>query len=137
MIRALLLLLPLLVGCRLQQGQEADAGGALVVCRYDVARLTWDPAYLDADYPDGVELLSPDDIGDEPLFGASVEDSPPSYPFDHLVEIIKGLVCPGYWLNAGKIESEDRDDVMVVTATSTVQREVCAFINRLLQLHNH
>ena len=85
--------------------------------------------------PPQIQLVGPDDAGDEenPLFGGEGEE--PRYPYGQvgeLIELIKGAVDPSFWENTdGADIVEQGEHAIVVKASSEVQEQVDQFLNDL------
>ncbi len=85
--------------------------------------------------PPRIQLVGPDDAGDEerPLFGGEGEDL--KYPYGQigdLIDLVKNSVDPGFWNNTeGADIVEQGQHAMVVKATPQIQEKVDRFLNDL------
>jgi len=104
----------------------------LVVQIHSVADLT---SGLTDFIPPRIQLVGPDDAGDEenPLFGGEGEER--IFPFGQisdLIELIKRSVDPNFWNENGDADIvEQGEHAMVVKATPEMQEKVDQFLNDL------
>jgi len=104
----------------------------LIVQIHSVADLT---TGLTNFIPPTIQLVGPDDAGDEdnPLFGSEAEE--PVYPYgqiDELIELTKGAVAPAFWesVEGANIRGQG-EQALVVSATPEVQEQVARFLDDL------
>ncbi len=104
----------------------------LIVQIHSVADLT---SGLTNFIPPTIQLVGPDDAGDEenPLFGSEAEE--PVYPYgqvDELIELTKGAVAPAFWesVEGADIRSQG-EQTLVVKASAEVQEQVARFLDDL------